>query len=268
MHPEFLGLNLYAWATGLSYALAIVIGVTLGRRDGRAWADLLELALVIVISGVLGAKVFHTFFEARGHRLPDGTLAEGWLDLLSADPWHWARLFEAGYVYYGGVLFGIGFSLLYLRRAGLARIGAFGDYAAPGFALGIFIGRLGCFAAGCCFGRPTDLPWAVTFPAGHASHGAAIHPVQLYDAAYGLLAFIVIVLAYRRRRFPGETFALLIAAYTVWRFLTEGFRADSDRGIWLGGLLSTSQIISLVVLPVTLWIWWRELRAARAVETS
>lgn len=265
MLPEILGVNLYATATALGYGLAVVVGFGLGLKDGRHWRDLLELGVVIVISGMLGAKVFHTLFEAKGHVLPDGRIAEGVLDLLRADPWHWARLFEAGYVYYGGVLFGIGMAYLYLRRGGFERIGAFGDYAAPGFAFGIFIGRLGCFAAGCCYGSPTDLPWAVTFPHGHASAGVPIHPVQLYDALFGLLALVGVVVFYQRRRFPGETFAGLIAAYAVWRFFTEMVRADADRGLWFKGLLSTSQIVSLVVLPVTLWIWRRELRRVKLV---
>lgn len=267
--PSILGLNVYGWATGISYALAIVIGVQLGRRDGRSWRDLVELATVIVLAGVLGAKVFHTLFEARGHVLPDGRVAESLADLLAVDPWHWARLFEPGYVFYGGALFGVGFAYLYLRRAGLERIGAFGDYAAPGFALGIFIGRLGCFAAGCCFGSETSLPWAVQFPMPHASDGAHIHPVQIYDAAFGFLAFCSIVMLYRVRRFPGETFALFCMTYTVWRFVTETFRADADRGLWFGDAISTSQLVSLAVLPLTFWIWRRELRKAeQSVEST
>lgn len=266
MLPEILGLNLYVAATAAGYTLGVLIGFVLGLRDGRHWRDLTELGVVIVISGVLGAKVFHTLFEAKGHVLPDGQIAEGLLDLLRADPWHWARLFEAGYVYYGGVLMAIGMGYLYLRRGGFTRIGAFGDYAAPGFALGIFVGRLGCYTAGCCYGSPTSLPWAVVFPHGHASGGVPIHPVQLYDAAFGLVAFLLVLILHQKRRFPGETFALLIAAYSVWRFVTEMFRADADRGLWLSGALSTSQLVSLVVLPVTLFIWYRERNKARASE--
>lgn len=264
MLPEILGLNLYTATTALGYAVGTGIGLWLGLKDGRHLRDLLELAVVIVISGVLGAKVFHTLFEAKGHVLPDGRIAEGLFDLFAADPWHWARLFESGYVYYGGVLFGIGMAYVYLKRGDFERIGAFGDYAAPGFALGIFIGRLGCYTAGCCYGSPTQVPWAVTFGGGHPSGGVPIHPVQLYDAAFGLLSFVLVLAFSRRRRFDGETFALLIAAYSVWRFGTELFRADADRGLWLSGALSTSQLVSLLVLPVTLALWWRGHQQARA----
>lgn len=265
MQPEILGVNVYSTATLLGYALGVGIGLVLGLRDGRSLRDLLELGLVIVLSAVLGAKVFHTIFEGAGHRLPDGSIATGFWDLIRADPWHWARLFESGYVFYGGVVGAIGMGYLFTLRAGFEQKGAFGDYAAPGLAIGIFIGRLGCYFAGCCYGAETDVAWAVSFPAGHPTRGAPVHPVQLYDAAFGLVAFVTALWYYPRRRFPGELFAGLVASYAVWRFLTEMVRADGDRGVWFGGTLSTSQLVSLVVLPVTGFLWWRAAQRAKAV---
>lgn len=264
MQPEILGINVYSAATIGGYALGVVIGLWLGLKDGRRLVDLLELGIVIVLSAVLGAKVFHTLFEGAGHHLPDGRIATGFWDLIQADPWHWARLFESGYVFYGGVVGAIAMGYLFTVRAGHERKGAFGDYAAPGLALGIFIGRLGCYYAGCCYGAETDLAWAVTFPAGHPTKGAPVHPVQLYDAAFGLIAFAACLWYYPRRRFAGELFGGLVASYAVWRFVTEMFRADGDRGIWFGGALSTSQLVSLVVLPVTLFFWLREAKRAKA----
>lgn len=264
MYPDLLGLNLYVTTTVLGYAAGVAIGFWLGLKDGRDPRDLLEMGLVIVLSCVLGAKVFHTLFEAAGHHLPDGSTAEGLVDLLRADPWHWARLFESGYVFYGGVVGGVVMGYLFLVRAGLPDKGSFGDYAAPGLAIGIFIGRTGCFLAGCCYGTPTDLPWAVTFPDGHASLGHPIHPVQLYDAFFGLSAFVACLWYYPRRRFPGDLFGMLVMGYAAWRFGTEIVRGDGDRGVWMGGALSTSQLVSLVVLPATFYFWNRARRLARA----
>lgn len=262
MNPEIFGINVYVSTTVLGYVLGVAIGFWLGFKDGRDPRDLLEMGLVIVLSAVLGAKVFHTLFEAAGHNLPDGTVATGLVELLTADPWHWARLFESGYVFYGGVVGAIVMGYLFLVRAGLPDKGSFGDYAAPGLAFGIFVGRVGCYLAGCCYGTETDLPWAVVFPDGHASHGAAIHPVQLYDAGFGLVAGIVCSLAYSRRRFGGQVFGLFIMAYAAWRFGTELLRADGDRGVWFGGALSTSQLVSLAVLPITFFFWNRARRLA------
>jgi phosphatidylglycerol:prolipoprotein diacylglycerol transferase len=270
--PEIFGINLYATTTIAGYVIGVGIGLWLGLKDGRDLRDLLELGVVIVLSAVLGAKVFHTLFESAGHHLPDGSTATGLWDLLRADPWHWARLFESGYVFYGGVVGALGMGYLFTVRAGLPRKGAFGDYAAPGLAIGIFVGRLGCFLAGCCYGAETDVAWAITFPAGHTTGGAHVHPVQLYDAAFGLVAFAACVWYYPRRRFAGELFGGLVASYAVWRFVTEMFRADGDRGVWFGGLVfeggvSTSQIVSLAVLPVTAFFWLREARRAKEVAS-
>jgi phosphatidylglycerol:prolipoprotein diacylglycerol transferase len=246
----------YVVATVLGYGVAIVIGLILGRRDGRDWRDLLDGALVITLSAVLGAKIFHTLFEAAGHHLPDGTVATGLIDLLRADPWHWARLFEAGYVFYGGVVGGILMGFLFVVRREVTDPLAAGDYAAPGFALGIAIGRTGCLLAGCCYGHETGLPWAISFPSSHPTHGALVHPVQLYDVGFGLVAFALTLVLYKRRRFGGDLFAGLMVAYAAWRFFSELFRGDGDRGVWALGL-STSQFVSLALLPTTVavWIW-------------
>ena len=268
MHPILLTafgtpIHAYAVATVVSYAAAVVIGIVLGLRDGRSLRDLIELGVVIVLAAVLGAKVFHTMFEAAGHKLPDGRIAQNVGDLLAADPWHWARLSDPGYVFYGGVVFGIAFAYFFTLRRELLDKGAFGDYAVPGFAAGLAVGRLGCFLAGCCYGRATSLPWGVVFPTDHPTHGARVHPVQLYEMGFALAWVVLSLVLWDKRRFSGEAFAAFIASYAVWRFFVEFLRDDSDRGMWLAGLLSTSQVVSLVVLPATLFFWWRALRLLR-----
>lgn len=254
----------YSVLVALGAGLGVVWGMALGRRDGRAWRDLVDLAIVVIIGGFLGAKVFHTFFEAAGHELTTGATATGVVDLLADDPWHWARLFEPGYVFYGAVVgaFLLGW-LLMVRRA-LPDMWSVGDYATPGLLTGIFLGRVGCFLGGCCYGRGTDAAWAVTFPAGHAVAGVPVHPVQLYDAAFGLAGLVALAFLYGKRRFGGEALCAFFACYALYRFSTELFRADADRGLWLGGLLSTSQLVALATLPVTLWAWRRGLRLVRA----
>jgi phosphatidylglycerol:prolipoprotein diacylglycerol transferase len=253
----------YAAATVVGYVVGVLVGVALARRDGRSWRDLVDTAIVAVISAVLGAKVFHTLFEAEGHELRDGTHAHGLWDLLRDDPFHWARLFDAGYVFYGGLLGATLFVYIFVKRQRFDDIGAYGDYAAPALSLGYFVGRLGCFFGGCCHGTPTQLPWAVTYPQAPLAGLGPIHPVQLYEAAFGLIAFVGILLLYKRRRFSGELFALFMVTYALSRFFFEFFRGDGDRGVWVLSL-STSQWIALLVLPATVFFWWRAKKAAES----
>ena len=263
---DVFGASVHSYPTlvVLATALGVAVGVTLARQDGRPWRDLVDLAIVVVVGALLGAKVFHTLFEAEGHHLTDGRIATGVVDLLRDDPWHWARLFEAGYVFYGAVVGAFLIGWLFLVRRGLPDRWSVGDYATPGLLAGVFVGRLGCFLGGCCYGRATDVAWAVSFPAGHATEGAPVHPVQLYDAAFGLVGLIVCALLYRRRRFGGEALSAFFVAYSLYRFATELVRADADRGVWLGGQLSTSQLVALVTLPIALVVWRRALVSARA----
>jgi phosphatidylglycerol:prolipoprotein diacylglycerol transferase len=153
---------------------------------------------------------------------------------------------------------------LFTMRRRIPDKGSIGDYAVPGLLLGICIGRIGCFLAGCCYGSPTTLPWAVHFPSDHPSGGVGIHPVQLYDSAFGLVGLVACALLWKRRRFGGEAFAALIVGYAAWRFTTEFVRADADRGVWFGDTLSTSQLVALATIPVTIALWIRALRLARA----
>ena len=257
------GQPLYAYivGTGLAYALGAVLGVVMGLLDKRSLSDLVEAAIVVVLSAVLGSKVFHVLFEARGHVLSTGAKANGVLDLLADDPWHAFRLFESGYVFYGGAVGGIllGWWFVKGRFSNPLRVA---DYTVPGFALGIGVGRVGCFLAGCCHGRSTTVPWAVHFPLAHPTHGEWVHPVQLYDAAFGFLAFALSLLMYRRTRFGGQLFLAFCASYALWRFTTEMFRDDAERGLWLSGLISTSQLTALCTLPLIAIVWRRSARAS------
>jgi phosphatidylglycerol---prolipoprotein diacylglyceryl transferase len=246
--------NAYAAITICGYGIGMAMGIYLGLKDGREWRDMVDGGIVIVISAVFGAKLFHFLFESRGHALPDGRIAEGVWDVFLVDPWHWVRIFQPGYVFYGGVIVATLMGFLFALRRGVEDPTAAGDYAAPGLALGIFFGRLGCLAAGCCYGAQTDVAWAISFPESHATAGALVHPVQIYDATFGLVAFLACLYFYKRRRFGGDLLAGVLVFYALWRFVTEIFRADDDRGVWLLGL-STSQLVSLLLFPIGVAIW-------------
>ncbi|MCP4502622.1 MAG: prolipoprotein diacylglyceryl transferase [Deltaproteobacteria bacterium] len=273
MYPvlfEAFGVTFHSYAVFviLAFTVAVSLGGMLAFKDGRDPLDILEGIFVIILGAVLGSKVFHTLFESKGHDLGDGKIAKGLFDLLAVDPWHWARLFEPGYVFYGGAVFGTFFGYLFVKRRGIDHVGKVFDNAAPAFALGIVIGRSGCILGGCCYGAPTDLAFAFHYPMSHPSHGVGVYPVQAFDITFGVVAMVLSLLLMKKRRFEGEIFAFVIAAYAIWRFTTEMFRGDGDRGVWFGGLLSTSQLVSLTILPFAVFIWLKAIKKARADESE
>jgi phosphatidylglycerol:prolipoprotein diacylglycerol transferase len=182
------------------------------------------------------------------------------LDYFLSQPGEILSLVRAGGVFYGGLIAAVGVALWLVRRYELP-MWTTADLFAPGIALGHVIGRFGCLLAGCCYGRPTSMPWAVTFtdPVAAANVGTPLgiplHPTQLYDAGAELLILVVLLATERKGRpFPGRTFWLYILLYGISRFIIEFFRGD-DRGMILG--VSTSQFVSLVAIPLAVAVLLR-----------
>jgi phosphatidylglycerol:prolipoprotein diacylglycerol transferase len=147
-----------------------------------------------------------------------------------------------GMIFYGGLGGGVLAAWVYARAYGVA-LAPLADAAAPALALAHGVGRIGCFAAGCCYGRPAS--WGVVL------HGAPRHPVQLYEAAaLGALA-LALLLADRVRRRPGALFLLYVAGYALVRFASERWRGDDlERGFVVPGVLSISQAVAIATLAV------------------
>jgi phosphatidylglycerol:prolipoprotein diacylglycerol transferase len=130
------------------------------------------------------------------------------------------------------------------------------DVFAPGIALGHVIGRMGCLFAGCCFGRPTEVPWAITFRSEYAAQnvgtplGVPLHPTQLYEAGAELLILVFLLATERRGRpFPGRTFWAYMFLYGISRFIIEFYRGDPRGTV---GMFSTSQFLSLIIVPLSI----------------
>lgn len=190
----------------------------LGLSEERFW----ELIYWLFGGALLGGKL--------GFALVERDVSVLWTDL------------RYGFVFYGGFLGAVAAGWLLARRRGFP-FWRLADYFGAALPLGHAIGRIGCLAAGCCYGRHTELPWGLPM-AGDPSR----HPTQLYEAAANaLIAFAVLRYLPRRRR-DGDAFVLYIALYAVARFAIEFFRAD-DRGFSLAGL-SPSQLIALLILSL------------------
>lgn len=255
MHPilfEIGGWPVYSYGLLLAaaYLAGLQMAVVRARRLGMDGTKIMDLGIYLIIAALIGARLMLVVVDFEYFRTRPA-------ELLS--------LVRAGGVFYGGLIGALLVAIVLVRRYEL-NLWTTADLMAPGIALGHVIGRLGCLLAGCCYGRPTDLPWGITFsdPAAAANAGTPLgiplHPTQLYDAGAEFLIMLALLATERRGRpFPGRTFWLYVVLYAVSRYIVEIFRGD-DRGMLLG--MSTSQAVSLVALPLGLVMLYR-LAAAR-----
>lgn len=179
----------------------------------------------------------------------------------------WTEIFmvqRGGLVFYGGLLGAIASGLLFTWRNKLP-VWKFADVMAPSIALGYVPGRLGCLMNGCCYGNPTNLPWAIHFPEDHETHGVGVHPTQLYDSFLNLLLYLFLAWLYRHKRFNGQVFAVYLIGYALTRSLVEAFRGDYPAR-YLGGLATPAHLVSVVILLGGLVLFWK-LRAGKAIPS-
>lgn len=198
------------------------------RQAGLSPDFFWEAAPLMILAAVVGARAFYFIFFP---------------DVFFRDPLG-AILSRGGLVWYGGMI-GLILAVWALCRWKRAPFYVFTDAMSPPAALGLAIGRVGCFLAGCCYGGPCALPWAVAYPTGHPTHGAHVHPAPLYESALTLILAWGLTALGRRWRAPGVVSWSFVLGYGLIRFVTESVRGD--RLIWLPELnLSASQAISLI----------------------
>jgi phosphatidylglycerol:prolipoprotein diacylglycerol transferase len=233
-------ITIYTYGVLLAAAYLLGLKLAMVRAKGRGLdeARVLDLGIYIIIAALVGAKLLLLVTDFNSFR---------------NDPRALLTLARSGGVFYGGLILAVGVSVWYIRRVGLP-LWTTCDVFAPGIALGHVVGRFGCLFAGCCYGRPTTVPWAITFtdPFAAANVGTPLnvplHPTQLYEAgAEALILGVLLVSESKGRPFPGRTFWLYILLYAISRFIIEFYRGD-DRGYI--GVFSTSQFISLFLAPL------------------
>jgi phosphatidylglycerol:prolipoprotein diacylglycerol transferase len=183
-----------------------------------------------------------------------------------AEPSNMLLNFRTGFVFYGSLIFAVPIAIYYVRKHGVPVLPFLDRLAIVACIIHAF-GRLGCFMAGCCYGIPSDGPFAVTFtdPLSEAPLHQALHPTQLYEIAL-ILGIMVILLMFKRyQRFEGQLFFIYVMLYGVGRCFTELFRGDVARGYIIEDVLSHSQFISLLlvaVVAVVYWFYWRKMKRA------
>jgi phosphatidylglycerol:prolipoprotein diacylglycerol transferase len=235
----------YGVLVALGFLAGLAVTLKLARRAGLDAEKIGNLAVYCALTGLAGAKLLMFVFDFNYY----STHPEKIFSLET--------LLSAG-VYYGGFLAALGFAWFYVRRERLPWL-AVADALAPGVALGHTVGRLGCFAAGCCWGTECDRPWAVTFTSADAHAltgvplGVKLHPAQLYEAALTLAVFWVV---YRKAMRPHEAGSVLgwyLVLYSAARIGVEFVRAH-EQALPFGGPLSTTQWIAVGLLGGGLWL--------------
>jgi phosphatidylglycerol---prolipoprotein diacylglyceryl transferase len=272
MYPEIFHIgsfpiNTYGVFLAIAFLCAILVAVRLAARDGLPRERIYDLSLWMLLGGLIGSKILMLFTEPEYRDHP--------LQLLSLD------FLRSGGVFYGGLIGAVLTGYFLMKRYKLPWWKT-ADACAPGIAIGNFFGRQGCFAAGCCWGKPTSLPWGVKFTElGHQITGVPtdvyLHPTQLYESFAMLVVFLFLLWMHRRKRFNGQIILLYALLYSIVRFSIE-FVRDDPRGDIFGLTtltgLSTSQMISLVIgiaAAVVLVIRWRRANAtadAKGLVTS
>lgn len=293
-HIPFLDEDLPAYFTMLMCAFAACtwFAVRWAKRSKLDHETLIDLALISIITGVAGARLAHVIFDGffmdYVHLCTDYTLVDwhithaqcvsesvqGQWDVAAGvchpteqDCFAWARFWQGGLTWYGGMVAGAGYGMYFLKTEGFPRLKAL-DMGGMVLPLGLFFGRLGCWFGGCCFGMQTDSWWGVSFPAWSPASEAQWRAHQLGDAARASLPVIpaqlleaggclaitafVITWMHSRKCFDGQVFCVLMALYVALHFVLEFLRADDRGGI---GLVTTSQWIGVVLVGFCGVLW-------------
>ncbi|WP_165230043.1 prolipoprotein diacylglyceryl transferase [Aquisphaera insulae] len=259
MHPilfelPWLGLRLHAYSLMILLACGGALWISAWRagREGLRVDSVYELAAWLFSGGIIGARLLFVLQHPEGIRSP--------ADIV--------RSWQGGNIFYGCILGGLVGTFIYWKRRPFPFL-PMADAVAPGLAVGVMFGRIGCFLAGCCHGAACSACWGIRFPAGsHAwiaqvdqgvlaaaarwSH--PVHPTQLYGALAGLLILAFLTWFFPRRRRDGEVMAWLMLLYAATRWPIESLRGDDD-ALLLG--MTLSQFISMGLLALAGYLWLR-----------
>jgi phosphatidylglycerol:prolipoprotein diacylglycerol transferase len=226
----------YGVLVALGFLAGLGITLRLARKAGMPAETISNLAVYCAIAGLIGAKLFMFLFDIGDYVRNPGRIFT-------------FETLQAAGVFHGGFIAAFLMALFYMRRQQLPAMKTL-DLFAPGIAIGQGIGRLGCFAAGCCWGRECDLPWGVRFRSDFAAPvplDKTLHPVQLYESAADLLIFAILYKQASRAHRSGQVIGWYLVLYSTARFVIEFFRVHEQS---LVGPFSLTQWIALGLLAL------------------
>jgi len=227
-------LHTYGLFVAIGFFVGLLVTVRLGKSEEFGSQQIMDMGFIIILSAIIGSRIMYVLMNASYYtRAP--------LDML--------KIWEGGLVFSGGVLGVVLTMLWYVKRHSLP-LGKIADLWAPAIAIGQGIGRIGCFMAGCCYGKPTDSICGVVFTHSHSLArplNVPLHPTQIYSSLSGFIIFFVVLVLYSKKKFEGQVFLWLMIMHSTARLAIERFRGD-DRGILLGSNMSMTQLVAILIL--------------------
>lgn len=248
----------YGFLVALGVLSGLAVTVKLARSQKIDPDSTWNLGVLVVLAAIVGAKlllIVNDFSWYMSHPAEIFSLS----------------MLQAGGVFYGGLLAAIATAVYYMRKHHMPVLRTC-DTFAPGIALGHAIGRIGCFSAGCCYGKHTDHWWGVTFtnPLANLISGTPLniplYPAQLIESAVEFLNFLILVWMLRHKKFEGQVIGSYLFLYGVARYFVEFLRGDPDRGSVFGGVMTGTQLISICLVIAGGVLWMK--RPGRTVQQA
>lgn len=268
MHPvlfKFGWFSVYSFGflLAVSFLLAIYLSSRRASRFGVDPQNILDLAVYVILAGVLGSRLLYVVFHLNEY--------DNLLDIFA--------LWQGGATLYGGLLLAIFAVWAFSKKRGIDYL-LLADIIAPSLALGIMLTRVGCFLSGCCYGKPTTLPWGVVFPEGSAAGAYSrqlaaelgvdvvhLHPAQLYASGFGLITFLILMLGEKKFVKRGSTFGSLLILYGIFRFTLDFFRYY-EQNMRMIFDLTLNQLVSIGLISFGLFLVFRKTKAETVAVAS
>ncbi|MCF8144393.1 MAG: prolipoprotein diacylglyceryl transferase [Deltaproteobacteria bacterium] len=238
-------LHTYGLFVATGFLVGLMVAIKIGKSEGIPPQQTTDIGFLMIVAAIAGSRIMYVLMN---------------LSYYMERPTDIFKMWQGGLVFSGGIVCVVLAVVWYTRRHQLS-FWKMTDMWAPAMAIGQAIGRIGCFMAGCCYGKPTGSSCGVVFTDPHslAPLNIPLHPTQLYSSAGNFIIFVILLLLHRKKTFDGQVFLWLLVLHSTARLFVERFRGD-DRGMLLGSGMTITQLVTLVILIaaiVTLFIFKR-----------